>query len=66
MKRFAIIAHDHADASDKRRNRLAAHLAHIEQQGMGKQLYRLPSTNSSVNLGTDVGQMKRGQPTALI
>ena len=32
MKRFAIIAHDHADASDKRRTHLAAQLAHVEQK----------------------------------
>jgi hypothetical protein len=31
---------------------------------MGKQLYRLP--NISINTITDVGQMKRAQPTALL
>jgi uncharacterized protein len=29
MKRFAIIAHDHIDASDKRLIHLAAHLEHV-------------------------------------
>jgi uncharacterized protein YciI len=29
MKRFAIIAHDHTDASDKRRTHLTAHLEYV-------------------------------------
>jgi hypothetical protein len=31
---------------------------------LGKQLYRLP--NNNINAITDVGQMKRAQPTALM
>jgi hypothetical protein len=42
---------------------MAIYGTEVEHGRLGKQLHRLP--NNSINAITDVGQMKRAQPTAL-